>query len=77
MSGAITPFTFAPAALSLSAMYFEPRLPCSSAAVNTNQIVLLNWCLVRMRAAASTAATPVALSSAPGASVIGVLDVES
>ena len=62
------PATFMPAAAAWFAKNVEPKRPCSSPSNATNLMVASKDCFDITRASSSTAATPEASSSAPGAS---------
>ena len=64
------PSTSMPDALACWAKKVEPKRPCSSPATAMKTIVASNWRLAMTRASSSTAATPEASSSAPGASQV-------
>jgi hypothetical protein len=74
------PCTSVPAALAWAAAKPEPYSPCSSPATAMNTIVASKWRVAIARAISSTAITPEASSSAPGASqvaLMGSVQIES
>ena len=64
------PCTSLPAFWNCSAMWSDPKRPCSSPATAASTIVASGSCVARTLASSIETATPDASSSAPGASLV-------